>query len=371
MSDDPLKIRLPFHNLEPTFFAGLLDDPILLLRTRSSGRNLLFDCGQIHHLAKRIFTPLDAVFVSHAHMDHWMGIDAVIRHLIVANRTIDLFGPAGLADRMEHKLNGYDWNLMEDYWCSFRVHEIHDDHIRRSFFPGPEGFRRHAEEPLARVDQTIYRTPQLEVRAVICDHRLDSLIFRIQERPAYLIDRDKLAGLGLSPGPWLGELQKYHLADGAVPASRKLYQKAEQALQVADPDALLQALIKPQPGLSIGYVSDIGFTAENRERIIALLEGVDLLACECTYLSAEQERARVASHLCVTDVNLLLQDLRPAFFVPMHLSRTYSRRSRDLYRELNPPPETRLLELPLQVTPRPLQAAEIDWRAYQQDLPDR
>ena len=54
------------------FFAGLLDDPLLLVRVRPRGRNLLLDCGQLHHLAKRLLKGVEAIFVSHAHMDHFM-----------------------------------------------------------------------------------------------------------------------------------------------------------------------------------------------------------------------------------------------------------------------------------------------------------
>ncbi len=137
-----MKVRFPFRNLEPVFFAGLIDDPIFLVRIRPTGRYLMFDCGQIHHLAKRILTGLDAVFVSHAHMDHWMGIDSVIRQVLASGRTIDLFGPPGMADKFEHKLSGYDWNLAEDYWCHFRVFEVFSDCLRCDLFPGPEHFKR-------------------------------------------------------------------------------------------------------------------------------------------------------------------------------------------------------------------------------------
>ena len=93
-----------FRTLEPTFFAGLQDDPLLYLHIRPLGRALLFDCGQMHHLAKRVLRSLDAVFVSHAHMDHFMGIDTLVRSLHVAPRTLAIFGPQGLAEKLSHKL---------------------------------------------------------------------------------------------------------------------------------------------------------------------------------------------------------------------------------------------------------------------------
>ena len=34
-----------FRYLQPSFFAGLLDDPVLYIQVRPTGRGLLFDCG--------------------------------------------------------------------------------------------------------------------------------------------------------------------------------------------------------------------------------------------------------------------------------------------------------------------------------------
>ena len=81
-----------FRYLQPSFFSGLLDDPILLINVRPTGRGILIDCGQLHHLAKRVLRSIDAVFVSHAHMDHLMGFDHLLRHVLVAPRTIACYG---------------------------------------------------------------------------------------------------------------------------------------------------------------------------------------------------------------------------------------------------------------------------------------
>ncbi len=357
-------VRFPFRNLVPTFFAGLLDDPLLLLRTRPNGRHLLFDCGQIHHLAKRTFTNLDAVFISHAHMDHWMGIDAVVRQLIAAGKTVDIYGGPGLADKFEHRLRGYDWNLAEDYWSSFQVREIHSDRITCDLFSGADSFLRRRREAEERQGDLIYRNDFVEVLSICCDHRVDSHIFRINERPAYQIDRGKLEQMNLRPGAWLGDLKRCFLQRHDYPAELKIPAGAEQELVVDDVRGLVTALMKPQRKHSIGYISDIGFNPENRRKILELMAGIDLLVCECTFLHEAKERARASWHLCTDDVNELLAALKPRFFLPMHLSRSYRRRSGELYRELKPPPETGILQIPLQLTPRPLLADEVEWREY-------
>ena len=195
-----MKISFPFRSLVPTFFAGLVDDPLLLLRTRPNGRHLMFDCGQIHHLAKRTFTNLDAIFISHAHMDHWMGIDSVVRQLIAAGKTVDIYGGPGLADKLEHKLSGYDWNLDEDYWSSFRVDEIFPERISCDLFSGAESFVRRTLDTEFRDSVTVYRNRLLEVQSESCDHRVESLIYRINERPTYKVDNEKLQEMGLRKG---------------------------------------------------------------------------------------------------------------------------------------------------------------------------
>jgi ribonuclease Z len=341
-----------FRHIEPIFYAGLLDDPLLLVRIRPTGRFLLFDCGQVHHLAKRNFTHLDAIFISHAHMDHWMGIDSVIRHLIASARTIDLFGPAGLADKLEYKLRGYDWNLVEDFWCSFQVHEIEAKRILKTFFCGPQGFERRplGEEPRA-ADDSIYRTPFCRVHAQICKHDIDSIIYRIDEQPAFLIDKERLRDAAPDPGAWLGALKKYFFSP----------ERYRPAGCCPEGEALIEQLLVRQRPPKLGYISDIGFTHGNLAKILPFMSDLELLFSECTYLGRDELRARDAGHLCTRDVNRLLEELMPRFFVPMHLSRSYRSCVTELFSELSPPPQTRVLPLPLLQTPRPLRADETVW----------
>ena len=362
-----MNVRFPFRNLEPTFFAGLFDDPLLLVRVRPAGRNLLFDCGQLHHLAKRVLTVLDALFISHTHMDHWMGIDSIIRHRYASPKTIDLFGPPGVADKLQHKLAGYDWNLAEAHWGNLCVNEVFPERIDRCLFSGSQGFVRKQLDSCRRDDRVIYRTPHLQVSAETCEHRVPSLIFRIDEQPTFLIDSAKLQQLGYVPGPWLGRLKRRFFCGAQGQSELRVLRRQAgeiREVSVADPEELSRQLLRPQQPASIGYLSDVGFTLENQKRICGLLQGVDLLLSECTFLRAQQVKARSSCHLCSDDVNQLLADLRPRFFLPMHLSKTYSHCPAELYRELLPPEGTEILQIPAQITPRPLLASEIAWRRY-------
>ena len=353
--------RSPFHYLEPTFFAGLLDDPLLLVRVRPLRESLLFDCGQLHHLAKRVLKSVTALFITHAHMDHFMGIDTFIRHNHVSPKTFDIFGPPGIGGKLAAKLSGYDWNLTEPDWCTFRVHEIHPDRTLTFLYPGAEGFPCRLAEETPRAGSVIYRNPFLEVKAELCDHRIPALIYRVTERPAFLVDETQLERLGLVRGDWLRVLKKSFyggtLARGPLTVLRR---RGDGVVEepVEDPAALYETIRGEEPPASIGYVTDIG-AGENLEKVAALMEGVTLLVCECSFLAGEKDKARVSFHLSTIDLNRLVDKLRPRFLLPVHFSKSYSGKSALLYEELEVPPGVTLLRLPEHLTPRPLLTGEI------------
>jgi ribonuclease Z len=164
------------------------------------------------------------------------------------------------------------------------------------------------------------------------------------------------------PGPWLRELKRRfcrgELGGDPLAILRRDGETVREAA-AADPAALFAAIRRPAAPASIGYLTDIGFTPENRQKVRTLLQGVTLLVCECSYLAAQRDKARVSYHLCSSDVNELVRELAPAFLLPMHLSKSYIGRGAQLYQELDLPPGVTLLRLPEHLTPRPLLPAEV------------
>jgi len=361
MSTQRGKRRLPLRYCEPAFFGGLLDDPVLFLRIRPLRRALLFDCGQIAHLAKRVVKPIAAVFITHAHMDHIMGLPTLVRHHHASPRPLDVFGPQGIADRVEHLLGGFDWNLTEPTWFTLRVHEVLPDRIRHYHFPGPEGFPRRYDGEEPRNGPIIWSCRYLDVSAEILDHKLPVLAFRVDERPPFAIDPHKVATAGLKPGDWLKDLKAHVWAgqDGDVTVTRQSGDGVREEV-IRNPAELYAAIgVSDCAIASIGYVTDVGWNRDNVARIEAFLGGLTLLCSECTFLAADADKARASCHLTTTDLNVLTARLTPRWLLPMHLSKSYLRRTVDLYAELLPPEGTAVLRLPGHLVPRPLGVEDV------------
>ena len=358
----PSTRRLPFRYLEAAFFGGLLDDPLLFLRIRPLKRALLFDCGQIAHLAKRVVKPIDAVFITHAHMDHIMGLPTLVRHHHASPRPLDVFGPPGIIERVGHLLMGFEWNLSEANWFTLRVHEVHHERILHCNFPGPEGFRRSDITEEVRTGRQIWSCPYATVEAELLDHKLPVLGFRINELPHFAVDYERLNRLGIMPGEWIRDL-KSRVWKGRSNVEVKVEGRGieeSQGMPCDNPHALYEIIRDERPCASIGYVCDVGWTAKNVATMESLLKGVTLLCADCTFLAEDSEKARVSYHLCTQDLNELAELLTPRYLLPMHMSKSYLKKIFDIYNELQPPAGTTILPLPKHLVPAPLTVNDVN-----------
>lgn len=72
---------------------------------RLDGDRLLFDCGEgtQRQLIRSIgLADLDAIFLTHLHADHWLGIPGLVRTLELRGREkpLDIYGPSGTAGQL-------------------------------------------------------------------------------------------------------------------------------------------------------------------------------------------------------------------------------------------------------------------------------
>jgi len=200
--------------MTPSFYPQLVNDrfgdPALYVDFKFEKRALLFDLGDLRHLSPRKILRLSDIFVTHAHIDHFIGFDQVLRVLLGRDKLVRLFGPMGLIDQVEHKLGGYSWNLIERYTTdlTFAVTELHENcECHAAAFHLKDSFRRTGEYH-TRLDSDIVLSDEMfQVRAAVLDHGIPCLAFAVEERAHVNVRKAALTALGLAVGPWLRDLK--------------------------------------------------------------------------------------------------------------------------------------------------------------------
>src|ERR1051325_506473 len=186
---------------------GPFDDSALYVAFRFEKRAMLFDLGRIESLSVREILRISDVFVSHTHIDHFIGFDHLLRCSLNREQVLRLFGPKGIIANVQGKLAGYSWNLIEEYPLVIAVHEVDGSSIRKAEFRAAHKFAVEAEE-IRVFSGVLIEEPALRVRAAILDHKIPCLAFSLDESSRLNVKPDVLDSLGVQPGAWLDELKK-------------------------------------------------------------------------------------------------------------------------------------------------------------------
>ena len=252
----------------PTARRGL---PALLLR--AGGDQVLFDCGEgtQQQLLRSVGLPeLDAVFLTHFHLDHWLGLLGMLKtfDLRARERPLALYGPPGLHALIE------------------AVRPV----LGRTRYP-----LRVAElEPHEEVRFSAY-----VVAAFPVDHRASAFGYAFVEddRPGRF-DAAAARALGVPEGPDFGRLQRGETVAGVRPD------------QVVGP---------ARPGRRI-VVSGDTRPCQTTE---VYAHAADVLVHEATFLEDERARARDTGHSTATEAAELARDAGVRLLALTHLSTRY------------------------------------------------
>ena len=94
-------------SFNPRLINGAFDDPGLYIPFLFQNRALIFDLGDITNLSSRDLLKISHGFVTHTHMDHFIGFDRLLRKALGREKTLVLFGPEGFIKNVEGKLSFY------------------------------------------------------------------------------------------------------------------------------------------------------------------------------------------------------------------------------------------------------------------------
>lgn len=318
----------------PRLINGPFGDPGLYVSLRWLGRALLFDLGNLERTPGPAIARVSHLFVSHTHLDHFIGFDRVLRIFLARDAELVLYGPAGIARNVAGKLQGYTWNLVENYSFSLLVHEVLPTKILSHRFRAQSGFAREdvGERPFTGV---LHSEPSLWVEAAILDHRIPCLAFALCEPVRLNIRTDVLRQLGVPPGRWLNEV-KQRIRESASDDTRiavRWKEQGEERLREFRLGDLRRELVLETPGTKICYIVDALFHKENVDRIVTLAQGADLMFCESLFLDRDRDEATKRYHLTARQAGTLARLAGVRELRTFHYSPRYSGQAQQLVAE--------------------------------------
>ncbi len=263
------------------FFAGTAGSvpsprrglPSLLVRR--GGEKLLFDCGEgtQRQLLKSVgLADLDAVFITHFHADHWLGLPGMLKSLALREREAPLtvHGPRGLGELIAG--------------------------MRVAFGRLPYALKLAELEPGATVGGDGYA-----IHAVPVKHKGPSCLgYALVEdpRPGHL-DPALAEQLGVTPGPDFGRLQRGETVNGVTPE---------------------QVMGSEREGRKIVISGD---TAPCEALAVAAHQA-DVLVHEATFMHEEAQRAAETMHSTARQAAEVARDAEVRLLALTHISARYT-----------------------------------------------
>ncbi len=247
--------------------------PAVLIRR--GAERLLFDCGEgtQRQLLRSVgLADLDAVFITHFHADHWLGLPGMLKSFALRERSepLTVYGPRGLGELMS---------------------------VMRIVYGRLPYRLTIAELEPAQV----LRRDGYTIAAVPVRHRANAAfgyVLAEDERPGHL-DPQLAERLGVKPGPDFGRLQRGETVDGVKPE---------------------QVLGPVREGRKVVLSGD---TARCEALAIAA-HRADLLVHEATFAEEERERAAETSHSTARQAAELAREADVRLLVLTHVSTRYA-----------------------------------------------
>ena len=324
-------------NFHPFLVNGSAGDPALFVDCLFEHRALLFDLGDIRALPPRKLLRISHVFVSHAHMDHFIGFDWLLRILLGREKDLQLFGPPGFLAQVEHKLRAYTWNLVHNYLSDFtlRVTELDGKGAgRRASFRCHSAFRREDETSVVCPANVLLREPAMQVRCALLDHGgIPCLAYALEEQAHVNVWKNRLQQLGLPVGAWLRELKQAVLRNEPEQRQIRVAWREDNVEHLRLlPLAELMSALRIVPGQKIAYVTDAAWHHDNVTHIVELARNADLLFIEAAFLERDAEHGRRKFHLTARQAGEIARAANAGCVIPLHFSPRYAGEEKALLR---------------------------------------
>ena len=238
----------------------------------------LFDCAEGTtkqlRVAELSLHRIRAVFISHFHGDHYLGLPGLLMTMSLLERTapLKIFGPQGTKEFVRHLLSSGYFEL------TFPIEVI--------------------EVPSKR--QKIYEEKEFIVESFPADHGIPAVGYIFREKPKLRVSLEKLAALGLEPGPLVGRLKRL--------------EPVEVNGRVVRPE---DVLVDTRSDISIYYSGDT--------RPLDYGESFDVVIHEATFSSRHRELAEERFHSTADEVARIAAKNGVKLLILVHFSQRYEK----------------------------------------------
>lgn len=302
------------------------EDPTVIINLNDAREYWLFDCGDLSKVSVGTLIGVTEVFVTHTHIDHFIGFDRILRMNLREAKELCFYGPLGISTQIAHRLQGYSWNLTEDSEFVIKScdlipgQDLLKDHSQAIWhtFRAKDKFQEDLEaKEIVKLDSaqlSIRHRAELKFAPLV--HGVNCLCYSVTEPPQVRVDSQQLKNLNLNPGPWIARLldiYKNQLEDpGEMLIEGKTY-----------PTSLLRSLLYSPRRSVCAYITDTLFNRQSMASMRYVAEGADILWCEACYRHAELEKAKQNLHLTSRQVGRIAKDLNVKELRLFHYSRRY------------------------------------------------
>lgn len=248
-----------------------------------SERHFLIDCGEGTQVqlrkAKAKFSKINHIFISHLHGDHCFGLPGLIASFRLLGRETPLYiyGPKGIKEMLE---------------TIFRITETQ------------RGFEVIYKELEGNTSQKIYEDKAVEVYTIPLNHRIycNGYLFREKTKPRHLNmeEINKYPEIQTCDYQNLKNGKDFILSDGYVLKNEIL-------------------TTEPAPSVSYAFCSDTRY----KEDIIPIIQSVDVLYHEATFLHDLKEMADYTGHTTAMEAATIAQKAEVKKLILGHFSNRY------------------------------------------------
>jgi ribonuclease Z len=308
---------------------GSTGDPVLYVDYPGRDDALLFDAGELAGLDADRLGDLAAVFITHHHVDHFMGVDRIVRANLDRDKTLYIFGPEGTIRRVYDRVKSYEHPFFPFQKLIMKVHDVLAGRLRWADlecarrFPEPEV----TERALRGRVPVLYHNDDLTVEAALVDHTVPCLSFAVVEKPGAHPDAARLAGGPLRPGPWIGRVLEL-LRTGAAPDVPVEIDGGRFSL-----GTLADRYFTTTKGSRLAYIADTAWSEASRPVLLKLAHRAKRLYCDSYYAAAQLRQAETYRHMTATQAAELAVAARVEELVLIHFAPRYKGRFQGLLDE--------------------------------------